>query len=711
MHLVAYALLFLISLNLGCASPLRLPSSSAPEPSSLDYAQRTQYEIDKEIVLIDRLKHQREKELNRNNPGPTSMTLIESQLKKSQDRLNQLELNKNRYLKILSSQTKSTNSFLAKLSHLTQGLVEKKEKLVLNQDSIRFAQPIPLENEIYKKYSLEIETFLGTDNPNIETQVIVEMNCDSNFEWTEGIFFKTKQSASRKRFKLYNNHTNGQTLTLEFPTSVRICSLKGRYENEPDWSWTVELRSLSALNPALPSLMNGANYCELAPTNTINNLDSLFWSHTEPNMTCPTQVSKIYGLRDPINSLQKKLESLIGQAPTREELLKLNPLMPLDFSLAPQFDVIYLSSLNFSADFYGSMIRRALEHHAGRGTQIRIELPKVTLSNKDLTLLTQLTSRYPNVKLQLYKYSASDLPDGTPLDRWHRVNHSKLIIGISTQDPTKDFLITGGRNIRDSYIFTQPTNLKLWPWLVNYPDGEEPYVFYDDYEILIKDTAAVKSVYSQAQGFFMRDHEYLYRNSTSINSAHDPTTLPNRDLDFVRHFYSVPFKKSKDLEHLFVNLIDQSKTEILMTTPYFRPTPQISEALGRASQRGVKIHILTRIELAGDGTPKIAEDVNKKGVNEHLHLLNLYEWTENNSIMHAKLATFDREIALVSSVNLNKRSFTHDIESGFLIRGNRSVTQITEEIEAYLKKSKPIQETKKINFFNRVLLDFLDPFF
>lgn len=711
MQLVVCFILFLIGLTLGCASASRLPSSTLAVPSSLDYAQSTQYEIDKKTAHIDRLKRQLEQERNQNSSDSSSSLWIQSELDKAHNDLKQLNSTHTRNLELLSTQTKSTNPFVAKFSHLTRGIVEKKEKLVLNQDSIRFTRPVPLENEIYKKYSLEIENFLETTNPNIETRVIAELSCDSNFEWTEGVLFKTKRSSSRQRFKLYNNQLNNQTLTIEFPNSVINCSLKGHYEHESNWTWTLELKSLSSINPILPSLMNGANFCELSSPSAVRNLDSLFWSQSSIEMSCPTQISKIQGLRDPINSLQKKLESLIGMAPSRAEILKLNPLMPLNFEKAPKFDIIYLSSLNFSADFYGSMIRRALEYHAGLGTQIRIELPKVTLSNKDLNLLNQLTSSYPNVKLQLYKYSVSDLPDGTPLDRWHRVNHSKLMIGISTQNPSKDFLITGGRNIRDSYIFTQPTNLKLWPWLVNYPDGEEPFVYYDDYEVLIKDPATIKSVYSQAQAFFMRDHEYLSRNTTSITTTSDSEPPPDRTLDFIRHFYSVPYKKPKALENLFVDLIDQSKKEIIMTTPYFRPTQRISEALGRASQRGVQIHILTRIELAGDGTPKIAEDVNKKGVNDHLHLINLYEWTENDSIMHAKLATFDEEIALVSSVNLNKRSFTHDIESGFLIRGNKSVSQIRDEIRAYLAKSKPIHATKKINFFNRVLLDILDPFF
>ncbi len=77
----------------------------------------------------------------------------------------------------------------------------------------------------------------------------------------------------------------------------------------------------------------------------------------------------------------------------------------------------------------------------------------------------------------------------------------------------------------------------------------------------------------------------------------------------IRHYISVPFKDNRGLESLVVELLDSAQHTIKLSTPYFNLTKSIMKAFGRAISRGVKLSLLTRLDLEGDTADIILSDV------------------------------------------------------------------------------------------------------
>lgn len=157
------------------------------------------------------------------------------------------------------------------------------------------------------------------------------------------------------------------------------------------------------------------------------------------------------------------------------------------------------------------------------------------------------------------------------------------------------------------------------------------------------------------------------------------------------------------LEKYYVDMIDHAQFEIKLSSPYLRPTDAITAALDRAIKRGVDITIQTRIDLSGDTLDWLYTEMNKESINKFKDRVKLYEWT-GNSILHSKFMLIDDELAFIGSVNISRRSFVHDIESGFLIY-SRDYTQRMEKIfDNYTAVSHRVTEKQKRKLFPSILI-------
>lgn len=595
-----------------------------------------------------------------------------------------------------------------------------------------FRNPFPLEHRFYRDYTLRLRNDLpakDSDKPHPggrnddnrpQSYLQARMECDGDIIYESGFLFFGGEKRSRVYdFRWYYNEVNGQRLKVKFSTGVRRCSVKFYdADNSRTYTHGFEMVDLGESNKEWYKLSNQIDVCAQPKGNFGNNPTSFFWQQDYNFTTCPQTFDKMVNLRDPYVATNEKILALTGSPLRRKDFDDKNPMATLDFSKAPHFDVIWVSSLNFSADFYGMVLARSLRYHAERGTQIRILVPEVTMTKKDKNILEWLQIGVPNVKVQYYKYRLSDSNDGGWFDKFHRVNHTKLLIGYSGSNPKASFLITGGRNIRDSYIFSDTPFYKAYAYLKNYGDGEESYIYYNDFEIELRGQNFVKSVLAQMISFWTREPESNRFRSTNINIpqyASDSQMARLASLDqlypIVRHIVSLPFFDGFQLERYYIEMFDSAQSEILLTTPYFRPSVAISAALDRAVARGVKVKVVTRIHLAGDGTPQIAEEVNKEGVNRHLKNVEIYEWSDQKSILHAKILVIDRKLSFVSSVNLNRRSFIHDTESGVLILHHKTAEELRLEVTKFLSQSRRITAQEKISWISGTLIDWGDSYF
>lgn len=717
-------------LTISCTGPRRAPSSVMYDDEranriqeidvQLSYFWNTDWKYNQERFQKGQSNAPFRKDLDRNNPN---WARVEALQQERQQEINQLS--SKLYLKEWSG--------LGPWFEATfrPRLFDKEEVLkITDLEHYKIGSPqgtFPLEHMFFQNYTLTLEndlpvkedSFQQENNASIQKHLRARLECDGDFFYPASWIFGSRRQGKVYEFNWYYNKVNGQKIKLQFTPRVNYCKF---YFKDPDksstWTHGLQMADLGRLSTEWIKLTNQIDICARPQGSFGNDAAAFFWQQDFNYTTCPQTFDKLFNLRDPYTSINRKILSLTGSPLNRRDFENKNPMAQLDFSKAPHFDIIWVSSLNFSADFYGMVLSRALRYHGERGTQIRILVPEVTMTTKDKKILDRLTADLPNIKVQYYKYTLSDENHGGWFDKFHRVNHTKLLIGHSSKKPKDSFLVTGGRNIRDSYIFSDTPFYKAYQFLKNYGDGEEDYVYYDDFEIEIRGYDFVKSVMAQMLSLWMRDPESQRYRSTNINVPKEASVNQVQRLralsdthPVVRHITSMPYFDGYQLEKFYIDMINSAKFELLLTTPYFRPSLAISAALDQAVQRGVKVKIITRIHLAGDGTPRIAEDVNKQGINRHLANVEIYEWTHDNSIMHAKILVIDKQLSFISSVNMNRRSFIHDTESGVLILHSQIAQEMRKEALDYISKGRRITAQEKIGWINSTLIDWADSLF
>lgn len=570
-------------------------------------------------------------------------------------------------------------------------------------------------------YSLELinmeplEEFSSNHNDSSyddrnEGAFIAEMNCDKPFTLERTFDFDLK-NVTRAKFTWYHSKRNGQRLTFKPMGKVGRCTL--RFENMTTGRrHQVHFIAEEVMYPQLADLTRRVEPC-LLPTTSQFDPVGFFVSANFKHLTCTTPVPKIRALKHPYLALNMKVKALLGQTIPVDVMDSKDAAFELDYSKAPKLDAIYISSLNFKNDYYGRIIANLIEYHAQQGTPVRILVPEVSIRSKDAKLLSELEKSSYNIKILRYQFESESYGLGDFVNSLHRVNHTKLFITYSASQPESNVVITGGRNIRDSYLFKSAPNHHKFKDFIQYSDKEEPFIYYEDMEIRIEDPQFTKEALAQALSLFAMNYPVQSIRPTQIQVKVNNVAGPvRRALDskietetYVRHIVSVPYADNKDLEKFFVGLFDSARREIRIVSPYFRPTKNIFAALDRAVQRGVKIWVLTRLNLAGDDIPKIVGDVNRETINKTFTKMTIYEWADPQSIMHSKFILIDDNLSFLGGVNLNGRSFIHDLEGGAMVLGKPFNQTMLSIYESYLEGSNHITAETKISAFNRFLIE------
>jgi cardiolipin synthase len=568
----------------------------------------------------------------------------------------------------------------------------------------------------FTDYRLELQNELPEGTPDMQGRL--ECNGGSIIVDSGILMFKSEKRVRSFDFTWSASSIKSQSVVVGFAPGVNECRLFMKPVSSATWTHQLNLASLETLVPSANQFNQYLEVCA-RPTGFVEQDPvSFFWQQDFNQVSCPRVYESLQMLRDPLKAFDVKIKGLTGAVVPPRAYSEKDPMVNLDFTKAPDLDFIWVSSLNFSADFYGSVLGRAIRYHADRGAQIRILVPDATTFKKDRVLLKQLQAGRPNVKVRFYRYYYSSGRDGGSIDNLHRVNHAKLLVGYSEKHPQNNFMVTGGRNIRDPYLFFDKPEYTRYPWLFNYARGERPFVYYDDFEVEVRGAQVIQPVLAQLMQLWNRDEESKIIRSTNLNVARAMTPAQvsefytqSKKQPLMKHVLSIPYADGQMLEKFYVQMLDSARKEILLTTPYFNPTKNISEAFGRAVKRGVKIQVLTGIQLNGDDVPALVEDANKEGINGHFKELDIYEWTGAKSVLHAKLIVIDQKLSFVSSVNVNHRSFLHDVESGVLILHEGTAEKLKKEVLGYFRDSQKLTQERKIKWFNGKLLDVFDSYF
>jgi cardiolipin synthase len=156
-------------------------------------------------------------------------------------------------------------------------------------------------------------------------------------------------------------------------------------------------------------------------------------------------------------------------------------------------------------------------------------------------------------------------------------------------------------------------------------------------------------------------------------SAQHGSELPARDYfpaqqpqgsEVVRAIGSSPEEPYSFIYATLISALRSAESEILITTAYFVPDPQLLQALQEAAQRGVNVKIL--LPSRSDSAFVLAagrafyQSLLDSGVE-------LYE--RRAALLHAKTAVIDGVWSTVGSTNLDWRSFLHNQELNAVVLG------------------------------------------
>lgn len=132
-----------------------------------------------------------------------------------------------------------------------------------------------------------------------------------------------------------------------------------------------------------------------------------------------------------------------------------------------------------------------------------------------------------------------------------------------------------------------------------------------------------------------------------------------------------------------------AREELIVTTPYFVPDEATLAALGTAARRGVETMLVVP---ARNDSPLVAA----ASRSHYPHLLEcgvkIYEF--QHGLLHAKTVTVDRDLALVSTANLDRRSFELNFEVSLVVYDDDFASQLRFLQMGYIGQSQMVERAR-----------------
>jgi cardiolipin synthase len=234
-------------------------------------------------------------------------------------------------------------------------------------------------------------------------------------------------------------------------------------------------------------------------------------------------------------------------------------------------------------------------------------------------------------------------------------NHRKLVLSDS------GVAVIGGLNIGDEYKHRwQDVALEIRGPAVDHLQE----IFADDW-------------------YFTTSEDFLDRNYLGKWHGRDRTPEVHSALCGV--VASGPHTRINLMHEAFFIAINRAQERIRITTPYFVPDQTILAALRSAAFRGVDVQIIVPHKsdswLATYAGRSYYPDLLRAGVR-------MYEY--DGAFLHTKLALMDRSLSIVSSANMDIRSFRLNFELGCFIDSAPLVGDLDRLFNRYLDSSREV---------------------
>jgi putative cardiolipin synthase len=373
----------------------------------------------------------------------------------------------------------------------------------------------------------------------------------------------------------------------------------------------------------------------------------------------------------------------------------------------------------WNKDLAGKVLLDHLFRAADRGVRVRLLLDDLGTMPSDITLLT--IDSHPNIEVRMFNpvamRSLRVLGMVADLGRINKRMHNKSFIADG------EVAIVGGRNIGDEYFGAHEK--------ANYADLDVAVIgpvvreVSDEFDLYWNHRASIPIAALSRQNTTPQEFAAKRAALTAFSTTAGYSTYAEtvRESEFARQLenHAVSYcwgrativsdrpdkvltSAAKTQTHLAPKLrqiVDATKRELFLVSPYFVPGKQGVDLLASVRQRGARVVVITNSLASTDGVPVHSKyqlyrkPLLKAGVElyelkrtagvEHGRRLKGFRGLSGPSgsgsaSLHAKTFVFDRRIGFIGSYNLDPRSSKLNTEMGVLFDCPKLVRHLPETL-------------------------------
>ncbi|KVC79940.1 phospholipase D family protein [Burkholderia ubonensis] len=359
-------------------------------------------------------------------------------------------------------------------------------------------------------------------------------------------------------------------------------------------------------------------------------------------------------------------------------------------------------------DTTGKLLLGAALYAADRGVRVRMLVDD--LNFRDIDRVMAALNTHPNIEIRVFNPFGASQRDVmqrtaiffTRIDRFTRRMHNKAMIADN------QIAIVGGRNLGDEYFSASPTlQFRDLDVLAAGPVTHDISASFDAYwasgssyplRVLNHQTFDPKDLDAMRDELraHWRENAEPY-NAKPLNATPLAQQIARGELGLVwapaEFEADAPDKVAQPTDDYvsppmrrLAELIRAAQHEFLAFSPYFVPHDEGVKILGDTTARGVRVAILTN-SLAATDAVAVQAGYGPYRVPLLRHGVELYEYkarpgrprllgSRSRASLHAKAYVIDREILVIGSMNLDRRSAHLNTELALVIHSPALAQQV-----------------------------------
>lgn len=151
---------------------------------------------------------------------------------------------------------------------------------------------------------------------------------------------------------------------------------------------------------------------------------------------------------------------------------------------------------------------------------------------------------------------------------------------------------------------------------------------------------------------------------------------------------SGPDQSALLIQQMLITLMYNTRKRLVITTPYFIPGEAMLSAMVNAANRGVRVSLVVPAKidsvLVRHASRAYFQDLLTAGVE-------IYQY--RGGLLHSKTVTADDDVALLGSVNMDRRSFTINYEISMFVYNTGVLNELRALQQRYIDKSFRVEDT------------------